>query len=93
MSAIFATPLLSTNGAHLSPCRFDVHCCEEEAWQQQSGVPGLARGPRQPFYHVLVDLQDWDDRPPQSALTYVPEELLSAPEVGKIERTSWFLNL
>ncbi len=42
----------------------------------------LQKGASQPFYHVLVDTRDW---PLTSLLTapvaYVPEELLTAPEV------------
>ncbi len=62
-------------------CRWDVQCCEGDEWQVENGVASLSAGPRQPFYHVLVDLRDWEGSDPQTAIAYVPEEVLSPPEV------------
>lgn len=58
-----------------------MRCCEDEEWQSTNSIDSLAAGTAQPFYHVLVDLRDWEDGNPQAAITYVPEELLQEPEV------------
>jgi heat shock protein HspQ len=63
-------------------CRWDVHCCEEEGWQEVTGVRSLKRGPAQPFYHVLVDSRDWGFDVEQPPVAYVAEELLADVEVG-----------
>lgn len=67
-------------------CRWDVRCCEDEDWQSDNSVDSLAAGSAQPFYHILVDLRDWEDGNPQTAITYVPEELLTPPEVSVLIR-------
>ncbi len=63
-------------------CRWDVRGCEDEDWQSDNSVDSLAAGSAQPFYHILVDLRDWEGGSPQTAITYVPEELLTPPEVS-----------
>lgn len=54
---------------------------EQSAWQEGASVEGLAHGRGQPFYHVLVDARDWET-PWEPGITYVPQELLSAPQVA-----------
>ncbi len=58
-----------------------MRCCEDGEWQAENGIDSLAGGPCQTFYHVLVDLRDWEGGNPQTAISYVAEELLSPPEV------------
>jgi len=52
---------------------WDWACEAARAWQAQMGVASLPRGPRQPFYRVLVDARD---RPlgPGGVVTYVAED-------------------
>lgn len=60
-------------------CGWDVQCCEDETWQTENGIldePGV----KQTFYHLLVDSRDWDDVPPDSAIVYVSEAQLVAPQ-------------
>jgi hemimethylated DNA binding protein len=63
-------------------CRWDVRCCEDVEWQAENGVDSLDHGSRQPFYHILVDLRDWEDGNPQNAIAYVPEEVLMPAAVS-----------
>ena len=66
----------------IDACRWDVRCCEDEEWQAENGVDGLKHGSKQPFYHILVDLRDWEDGNPQTAIAYVPEEVLMPAAVS-----------
>jgi heat shock protein HspQ len=61
-----------------------VQCCEDETWQTENGIldePGV----KQTFYHLLVDSRDWDDVPPDSAIVYVSEAQLVAPQVPPLK--------
>lgn len=54
----------------------DPMCCESKAWMEAADVSRLKRGPRQPFYQVLLDLSNGGKFP----VAYVAEDLLIAPE-------------
>lgn len=54
---------------------------EQSTWQEEARIAQLSDGDDQPFYHVLVHSDDYVTfREP--GVTYVPQELLSAPQVG-----------
>jgi len=60
-----------------------------------SPPPTHTRTPRQPFYHVLVDVRDWEFDAAQPPVAYAAQELLAAPELvddgaswGEVRR--WF---
>ena len=53
---------------------------EQSAWQEDTNVSALSEGKEQPFYHVLVDSRDWANYW-EPGITYVPQELLTAPQV------------
>ena len=53
---------------------------EQCAWQDEACIADLAEGKEQPFYHVLVHAYDWESLW-EPGVTYVPQELLSAPQV------------
>lgn len=59
-------------------------CAQSAEWQQTMGVKKLNGGPKQPFYHVLVDTRD---RGPHPIRTYVAQEnmttRLSGPSVHR----------
>lgn len=95
----------SSSMVHLLHCRWDGCCMEESAWQEGANVEALAQGKAQPFYHVLVHAHDWED-PWEPGITYVPQELLLAPQVrpcilkhaqhlhdrwlGQVELAKWY---
>ncbi|KAK9846385.1 hypothetical protein WJX81_002720 [Elliptochloris bilobata] len=57
-------------------CGWDEACCEGEDWRAAAGVVGAET---QPFYHVLVDLADWDLADTLPPVTYVAQDRLVAP--------------
>ncbi|EPS63974.1 hypothetical protein M569_10809, partial [Genlisea aurea] len=57
-------------------CGMDPLCCESKSWMDTANVSNLARGPDQPFYQVLVDVQQH----PNLLVAYVAEENIVAPE-------------
>ncbi|KAI8477009.1 MAG: hypothetical protein J3K34DRAFT_498324 [Monoraphidium minutum] len=60
---------------------WDPACCEDEEWVGRSGAAKLEGGLQQPFYHVLVDVRDWEFDAAQPPVAYVAQELLAAPEL------------
>lgn len=70
----------AVHGYRAVVCGWDVQCCEGEAWQTDNGTAELKRSANQPFYHLLVDLRDWEEGPPDAAIVYVPEDQLTAPQ-------------
>ncbi|KAG8366416.1 hypothetical protein BUALT_Bualt17G0077400 [Buddleja alternifolia] len=56
-------------------CGMDPVCCESKSWMDGANVGKLTHGPDQPFYQVLVDLNE----DPNLLVAYVPEENLLAP--------------
>ena len=38
---------------------WDAQCCEADEWAEAAGVSALSKGPKQPFYQILVDVRDW----------------------------------
>ena len=79
----------NVKGYQMVICGWDLACCESAEWQDANGVSNLVNGADQVFYHVLVDVSDWQsssyDEPP---VAYVPEELLAAASLadfGKAE--------
>lgn len=67
---------------------WDPQCCEDDDWMQKAGVDGLTRGTQQPFYHVLVDVRDWDFDASQPPVAYAAEEMLTCPELEQ-EGMTW----
>jgi len=63
-------------------CGMDPLCCESDEWAAAVGVDSLPRGRNQPFYQVLVDIQE----EPSVMVTYVAEENLVAPEEPDFEQ-------
>ncbi|KAK6157861.1 hypothetical protein DH2020_012109 [Rehmannia glutinosa] len=57
-------------------CGMDPVCCESKSWIDGANVEKLTRGPDQPFYQVLVDMQE----DPNLLVAYVPEENLVVPD-------------
>ncbi|KAL4574290.1 hypothetical protein LXL04_021118 [Taraxacum kok-saghyz] len=57
-------------------CGMDPVCCETKTWMENANVDQLTRGPDQPYYQVLVDVQE----DPNLLVAYVAEENLLAPE-------------
>ncbi|PIN02464.1 hypothetical protein CDL12_25027 [Handroanthus impetiginosus] len=57
-------------------CGMDPVCCESKSWMDGANVDKLTRGPDQPFYQVLVDMQ----ADPNLLVAYVAEENLLAPD-------------
>lgn len=53
----------------------DSVCCESEDWKRQYDLQSLSRGPNQPFYQVLHDVQEH----PGYMVAYVAEEFLELP--------------
>ena len=47
------------------------------------GVETLSDGTLQPFYHVLIDEQDWSSIDQESIVAYVPQEKLIAPQAER----------
>ena len=62
--------------------RWDIICCEDDDWKEKAGVEALQHGSLQPFYHILVDEQDWTANNQESLVAYVAQEKLLAPQVG-----------
>ncbi|KAG2452863.1 hypothetical protein HYH02_002207 [Chlamydomonas schloesseri] len=60
---------------------WDMRCCESEDWIAAARVGETGRGISQPFYHLLVDARDWEYDPHLPPVAYVPEELLTSPEL------------
>lgn len=74
--------LHATHGYRGVVVGWDRQCCETEEWLERSGAQDLRRGTRQTFYHLLVDVRDWDvDDDLQPPVAYVAEELLTCPEL------------
>ena len=59
----------------------DQKCEASEEWMNTMGVDSLLRGRRQPFYSVLVDV---NDRGPDPQICYVAQENLYPSEHGDI---------
>ncbi|KAL3819511.1 hypothetical protein ACJIZ3_005416 [Penstemon smallii] len=57
-------------------CGMDPVCCESKSWMDGANVEKLTRGPDQPFYQVLVNVQE----DPNLLVAYVPEENLVVPD-------------
>ncbi|KAI3467279.1 hypothetical protein Pfo_023942 [Paulownia fortunei] len=63
-------------------CGMDPVCRESKSWIDGANVEKLTRGPDQPFYQVLVDVQE----DPNLLVAYVPEENLVAPDQQDTDR-------
>lgn len=63
-------------------CGMDPVCCESKSWIEGANVDKLTRGPDQPFYQVLVDMQE----DPNLLVAYVAEENLLAPDQRDTDR-------
>ncbi|XP_078430246.1 uvrB/uvrC motif-containing protein [Wolffia australiana] len=57
-------------------CGMDPVCCETNSWMEAAQVERLNRGPNQPFYQVLVNVNE----EPELLVAYVAEENLLAEE-------------
>lgn len=57
-------------------CGMDWQCFESSEWMEKNGVDKLQRGRQQPFYQLLVDMQ----QSPSTLVAYVAEENIEAPE-------------
>lgn len=57
-------------------CGMDPVCCESSSWMELARVDKLSEGPNQPFYQVLVDMQE----DPNLLVAYVAEENLLVSE-------------
>ncbi|GAQ88307.1 UVR domain containing protein [Klebsormidium nitens] len=57
-------------------CGMDWQCFESSEWMEKNGVDNLPRGRQQPFYQVLVDMQ----QSPSTLVAYVAEENVEVPE-------------
>lgn len=63
---------------------WDTSCCEEDEWKATvRKVLRTEKGFGQPYYHVLVDVRDFDFNPDQPPITYVAEEYLTCPDVDE----------
>ena len=67
---------------------WDSVCCEDKEWIEVAGAGGLEKGLKQPFYHVLVDVRDWEFDAAAPPVAYIAQELLMAPE-REDEGKSW----
>ncbi|KAH6771185.1 uvrB/uvrC motif-containing protein [Perilla frutescens var. hirtella] len=63
-------------------CGMDPMCCESKSWIDSANIDKLTRGPDQPFYQVLVDMQE----DPNLLVAYVAEENLLAPDKQDTDR-------
>jgi len=59
--------------------KVDKRCQASEEWMETMEVDKLSRGRRQPFYSILVDI---NDRGPEPQITYVAQENLLPSEHG-----------
>jgi hemimethylated DNA binding protein len=62
---------------------WDQLCCESDEWIASQSWKGETPGP---FYHLIVDARDWQDGEEAMGLppmAYVPQTLLSAPEIDE----------
>ncbi|KAL1551096.1 clp protease adapter protein ClpF, chloroplastic-like isoform X2 [Salvia divinorum] len=57
-------------------CGMDPVCCESKSWIEGANIDKLTHGPDQPFYQVLVDMQE----DPNLLVAYVAEESLVVPD-------------
>lgn len=57
-------------------CGMDWQCIESPDWMEKNSVDALERGRQQPFYQVLVDMQ----QSPSTLVAYVAEENIEVPE-------------
>ncbi|CAL1360300.1 unnamed protein product [Linum trigynum] len=63
-------------------CGMDPVCCESSSWMEAAQIQKMDRGPNQPFYQLLVDVQ----ADPNLLVTYVAEDNLEAPEKPDLAR-------
>ncbi|XP_047957319.1 clp protease adapter protein ClpF, chloroplastic-like isoform X1 [Salvia hispanica] len=63
-------------------CGMDPVCCESKSWIEGANIDKLTRGPDQPFYQVLVDMQE----DPNLLVAYVAEENLMVPDQQDMDR-------
>lgn len=65
-------------------CGMDPVCCESSSWMGIANVDKLSEGPNQPFYQVLVDVND----DPNLLVAYVAQENLNSidkPDLNRFE--------
>ncbi|KAL7132757.1 hypothetical protein ABFS83_12G095300 [Erythranthe nasuta] len=63
-------------------CGMDPVCCETKSWMDGANIDKLTRGPDQPFYQVLVNIQE----DPNLLVAYVAEENLLEPDKQETDR-------
>ncbi|CAA7393515.1 unnamed protein product [Spirodela intermedia] len=63
-------------------CGMDPVCCETSSWMETARVDKLIKGPNQPFYQVLVDV----NADPDLLVAYVAEENLLAEDLSGMGR-------
>ena len=73
-------------------CGRDPSCCEDEAWFGANVGGSSKLGPNQPYYHVLVDINDvpmGGTSTEQEMVAYVPEDCLTVPVPPATWRSSY----
>eukprot|EP00892_Ulva_mutabilis_P012219 jgi/Ulvmu1/936/UM102_0019.1 len=61
---------------------WDRQCCEGSAWKERNGVAALSQGEDQVFYHLLLDMREWQANAWDATVmpvAYAADEALSAP--------------